>query len=96
MGPREQNRLLATERDDAMPSGHHHQLHLLLPGLPTELATLVAEHGAAVALQRRWRWYRRYGHARRVVLWPSVRLHLSALGAWRPLSAYAVVRRACP
>lgn len=61
--------------------------------LPCDLVALVCKHAASVTLQRRWRWFWRYGHARRRARWERVRLHLRRVGAWPQLFPYAHVRR---
>jgi hypothetical protein len=66
---------------------------LLRTLLPQDLTELVQRHLAALMLQRRWRWFRLYGHARKVKRWERVRLHLQSVGAWRQLAPYASVRR---
>ena len=62
----------------------------MLPRLPDEVWELVHHHCAAMVVQRRWRRFHRFAHARRSV-WPEVRTGLREL--WRPLVAYAHVRR---
>ena len=61
--------------------------------LPCDLADLVYQHAASITLQRRWRWFWRYGHARRGARWVRVRTHLRRVGAWPQLLPYAHVRR---
>ena len=61
-----------------------------LPPLPDDVWDLVLHHRAAMAVQRRWRRYHRFAHARRAE-WAEVREALHDL--WRPLVSYAHVRR---
>jgi len=64
----------------------------MLPRLPGDVWTLIRTHPAALALQRAWRRYTLWAHARRP-LWPVVRAHLRHVRAWPQLLAYAQVRR---
>lgn len=61
--------------------------------LPPELVALVRAHGAAMCVQRRWRRWHLYAHARRGgAAWARVRVHLGDR-MWRCLFPYAHVRR---
>ena len=60
--------------------------------LPHDIIELIVQHWAAMRLQRRWIRFSHYGHARKRS-WPTVRAHLSHLGAWPRLISYPRIRR---
>ena len=65
---------------------------MAFPALPDELWCLIHRHQAALTVQRRWRRWALYGHARRWGrFWIATRAHLGT--HWRSLMIYSDVRR---
>jgi hypothetical protein len=60
--------------------------------LPLELWDLIFDHRAALVLQRAWRRYNLFSHARRPG-WAVIRERLRAANAWPSLLRFAMVRR---
>ena len=60
--------------------------------LPLDVVWTIRRHGAATTLQRRWRSYVLYSHARREG-WEETRESLRRVGAWPVGWEYELVRR---